>query len=106
MEQGKVVAIERAGFTNGALVLRSDGKIWQWDGEGNAVATPPELRSVLDIRHADGLSAAKLANGRWYAWGDDTHGVVNRINSLGDNVVDLDFCIDKLFWIEKSEAGS
>ncbi len=98
----KVVDLATQEGSNLALALTDDGKIWMWDNPETEAAPPEELKNtrVRAVRCGAGVTAVQKANGMWFAWGNDHAGTVTKINSLGQNIIDIAIGPAEIFWIQ------
>jgi hypothetical protein len=103
----RVMTVECSAFTNHLLALTENGKVHAWqDGDEQGAATVPEdLGTATEIRAGKRLSAARVAGGRWRAWGSSRYGIADKINTLGPAAYDLlfhdwDLAGGQVFWLE------
>lgn len=103
----RVATVECSAFTDHLLALTETGKVhaWQDGDEQGAAVVPADLGPATEIRAGKRLSAARVAGGRWRAWGSSRYGIADKINTLGPAAYDLhfhdwDLAGGQVFWLE------
>ncbi|MDF1812794.1 MAG: protein kinase [Verrucomicrobiales bacterium] len=85
------------------LALRKDGRVFSdhWENAKAEATVPSDLGKAFDVKAASEISAAQMEDGSWVAWGDNSLGVIDKINSIGP-AVDIDFNAKSghVIWIE------
>ncbi|MDF1812392.1 MAG: serine/threonine-protein kinase [Verrucomicrobiales bacterium] len=101
---GALTSVARAGHWLG-LTEKGEVVAGYWD-KSAAEINPGQIPKAYAIKANLGISAAQLEDGSWFAWGDNSLGVVDKINSIGP-AIDIDFYAQNgtVIWIEPATAA-
>jgi serine/threonine protein kinase len=84
------------------LALDESGAVHCWGSSPTTGKQPGDLSPAVAVQAHGAIAAAQLEDGTWRGWGDNSHGVVEQINSIGPAIA-VDFTERRLYWIEPTE---